>query len=242
MKSLLLIGIALVVLGSQETQEVSKAKRPEPTTNCPVLIVVDGSSVVVRNDEGSIRVWLLGVEQPETKHDGACEALRVAHLKTLLEAQSVRLQVEPGREQDPKKRPVAHLYRVTDGLWVNEEMIRRGFGTASPYRFQDSEQFRAIEKEARVSKIGVWSPEALSAAAEDYDRKATERRGRQEQEIARRRAERNARREAINQQVEAARRRAREEARRESKEERCCGCGCHGKKSACHCKECACQT
>jgi micrococcal nuclease len=126
---------------------------------------VDGDTVRVRiasppPELGVIEtIRLIGVDTPETVHP--------------------RREVEPfGREasdftkarllgktvylafdwdlRDRYKRLLAYIY-TEDGLCHNAEIIREGFGHAyTRFNFRFMEEFRALEREARERKRGLW--------------------------------------------------------------------------------------
>jgi len=53
---------------------------------------------------------------------------------------------------------VAYVYREPDGLLVNLELVRQGYGHAlTEYPFDGLEQFIAAEREAREARRGLWA-------------------------------------------------------------------------------------
>jgi micrococcal nuclease len=76
----------------------------------------------------------------------------------LVEGKSVRLAYEPaGARVDRYGRTLAYLYRVDDGLFVNKELVARGYAHAyTKYPFAYLEDFRAAERTARERKLGLW--------------------------------------------------------------------------------------
>ena len=56
---------------------------------------------------------------------------------------------------------LAYVFRQGDGLLVNKEIIRRGYGhayTKYPFDAARMEEFKAAEQEAREHKRGLWEP------------------------------------------------------------------------------------
>jgi micrococcal nuclease len=144
-----------------------------PTAAAPtskVLRVVDGDTVVLLLDAQQVRVRLIGVDTPETVHPRmpverfGREATRF--LKELAEGKSVRVAYEPGPSRmDRYGRTLAYLYLEPGGLFINREIVARGYGYAyvkSPFQFMDD--FRAAERSARENRLGLWAPEAGIAA------------------------------------------------------------------------------
>ena len=64
-----------------------------------------------------------------------------------------------GRERDRHGRMLAHLYRRSDGLWVQGEMVSRGL--ARVYTFPDNRAMATAlyerESQARVARRGIWA-------------------------------------------------------------------------------------
>jgi micrococcal nuclease len=127
----------------------------------PALIrverIVDGDTVVLAGI-GTVR--LIGVDAPETVDPREpVEAFgkeAAAFLTGLLAGRSVRVEYDQQRT-DKYNRTLAYLY-VADGLLVNREIIRQGFGHAyTEFPFRLLEDFRAAEREARAQGRGLWS-------------------------------------------------------------------------------------
>jgi hypothetical protein len=82
--------------------------------------------------------------------------------KNLLTGEAVYLEYEPGPSTlDKYGRTLAYLYRVPDGLFINLEIIREGYGHAyTRFPFQYMELFRFYEGKARESTKGLWADDA----------------------------------------------------------------------------------
>jgi endonuclease YncB( thermonuclease family) len=86
--------------------------------------------------------------------------------------QSVRLQQALVREQRLRAEAEFHraqverdLYLEPGGLFVNREIVARGFGHAYvKYPFRHMEDFRAAERSAREKRLGLWGPDRPAAA------------------------------------------------------------------------------
>jgi micrococcal nuclease len=111
-------------------------------------------------------VRLTGVDTPETVHPSkpverfGREAARF--LKDLIGGKSVRLVHDPGSaHRDRYGRTLGYLYLEPGGLFVNREIVARGYEhayTKYPFRFMD--EFRAAERSARERRLGLWAPGA----------------------------------------------------------------------------------
>lgn len=127
-----------------------------------VIRVIDGDTVVLLLEGKETRVRLIGVDTPETVHPQKAveaygkEASRFT--ENLLKGESVYVEYEPGPSKlDRYGRTLAYLYRVPDGLFVNLEIVRQGYGHAYvAFPFQHMELFRSYERRAREAEKGLW--------------------------------------------------------------------------------------
>lgn len=134
-----------------------------------VTRVVDGDTVVLSDDR---KIRLIGVDTPElheseklerdiihTRRDKATiQALgekAAEFTRKLVEGKEVRVRY--GRQKEDRYgRTLAYLY-LRDGTFVNEEIIRRGFGNAYiKFPFRHMKKFQRDEKTARESRRGLW--------------------------------------------------------------------------------------
>jgi micrococcal nuclease len=152
-RTLLLSGLWLTLAVGLDAQNLYAVQR-----------VVDGDTVVL-TELGPVR--LIGVDTPETKDPRkpvqyyGIEAS--AFLQSMLSGQSVRVEYDHQR-RDKYQRTLAYLY-LSDGTFVNREIIRQGFGHAYlTYPFAYAEDFRAAEREAREAERGLWGQAPAKAA------------------------------------------------------------------------------
>jgi hypothetical protein len=84
----------------------------------------------------------------------------------LVEGKRVRLAYEPaGARVNKYGRTLAYLYLEPGGLFVNREIVARGFGHAYvKYPFRFMEDFRTAERSAREKRLGLWGPDRPAAA------------------------------------------------------------------------------
>jgi len=133
---------------------------------CPVLRVIDGDTIVVDSNGLKITVRLIGIDTPETKHPTkpvqyyGKEASRFTD--NLLKGEKVYLVGDTeGDKIDKYGRTLAHVYRAPDGLFVNAEIIRQGYGHAyTRFPFKYMEEFKQLERFARKAEKGLWGPTA----------------------------------------------------------------------------------
>jgi micrococcal nuclease len=121
-----------------------------------VIRVIDGDTLVLATLG---RVRLIGVDTPETKERRkpveyfGQESADFLH--QLTSGKDVRVDYD-FRRKDRYGRVLAYLY-LKDGTFVNEEIIRQGYGfayTKFPFRFM--EEFIRLEAEAREKNLGLW--------------------------------------------------------------------------------------
>ena len=137
----------------------------------PVRRVLDGDTVEIQYDGNPMTVRLIGVDTPETVHP--TKPVQVfgkeasAFTRNLLTGESVYLRFDEDRT-DKYGRLLAYLYRVPDGLFVNLEIVRQGYGHAyTRFPFKHMELFRHYEQQARTAKKGLWESANIREAEAD---------------------------------------------------------------------------
>ena len=87
----------------------------------------------------------------------------------MLSGQSVRVEYDHQRH-DKYQRTLAYLF-LSDGTFVNREIIRQGFGHAYvTYPFTYAADFRAAEREAREAERGLWGQAPAKASSVEPSR------------------------------------------------------------------------
>jgi micrococcal nuclease len=127
-----------------------------------VTRVVDGDTVVARIGGRSERVRYIGMDTPEDVKPGTpvqCYSrAAAAENRRLIEGRRVRL-VQDAEARDRYGRLLAYVYRASDGLFVNEELVRRGYArplTIPPNVAHEGEIAR-LAASARRAGRGLWS-------------------------------------------------------------------------------------
>jgi micrococcal nuclease len=121
--------------------------------------VVDGDTIVLAGGE---RVRYIGVDTPESVKPGTpvqCYAKAASHFNArLVEGRRVRLRYDAER-QDRYGRTLAYVFRSQDGLFVNAELVRRGYATTLtiPPNVAHADDFRQLARGARRAGRGLWS-------------------------------------------------------------------------------------
>jgi micrococcal nuclease len=118
--------------------------------------VIDGDTLVLDNGR---KVRLIGVDTPETNHPEIPVQRfgREATEFTKRMAEGMKIRVELGEPaQDSYGRELAYVF--VDGMLLNKEIVRRGYGyayTCFPHPRMD--EFVAAEQEARAKQYGLWN-------------------------------------------------------------------------------------
>jgi endonuclease YncB( thermonuclease family) len=129
----------------------------------PVLFVADGTTLVVRLDGQARRVRLEGVDEI---HAGTWDAKSrrleaTRFLRSLVADRDMALEFGPGDREAGRAR----VRRIDDGLWVNREVVARGFGAPSASDFDGKDVFLNLAAEARSGRLGLWGEPTPSAEA-----------------------------------------------------------------------------
>src|SRR5439155_19121541 len=107
------------------------------------------------------RVRYIGMDTPEDVKPGVpvqCYALAAAAYNRRLVA-GRRVRLVPGAEpRDRYGRLLAYVYRGSDGLFVNEELVRRGFARALeiPPNTRFAAPIGQLARNAQVARRGLW--------------------------------------------------------------------------------------
>ncbi len=92
----------------------------------------------------------------DEKTVGAFAKKAKAYAQSLVEGRPVHLEYDWQRT-DKYGRTLAYVYREEDGLFINAEIIRQGYGLPIVYfPFRYKEEFRGLGDEARLKGRGLW--------------------------------------------------------------------------------------
>ncbi len=121
----------------------------------------DGDTIAVDMNGKQETVRFIGVDTPET-HDPRkavqCFGQAAAGFtKTLIGTDQVRLEADPlSTNRDRYDRLLRYVY-LPDGRLLEAEIIREGYGFAYlSFPFTKSDEFRALQDQAREAKRGLW--------------------------------------------------------------------------------------
>ena len=126
-----------------------------------VARVVDGDTIKVAGPGGPQTVRYIGMDTPETKKPGTpiqCFGKRASHEnERLVKNERVRLVVGAD-PHDRYGRLLAYVFRVRDGMFVNERLLEGGFARTLTIAPNDryASHFAAVQARARASRTGLW--------------------------------------------------------------------------------------
>ncbi len=147
-----------------------------------VVRVVDGDTLdigVPDGDKDRTRIRLWGVDTPEVAR-GRGEGMHFgseasAFAKRTLEGKDVHIVLSPRRTRGKYGRLLAYVFMERGGAMFNEMLLEGGYAYADlrfPHDYAD--RFRAIEKQSRRTKVGLWKDvtlETMPKWKQRYERK-----------------------------------------------------------------------
>ena len=127
--------------------------------------IVDGDNVIIDYEGTETSIRLIGVDTPETVHPRIPEEEfgkeATIFLRNLLQGESVYLRFGEN-ERDRFNRLLAYVYRAPDGLFVNLEIVRQGYGYAyTDFPFEHEALFVHYGERARLTMKGLWADQIL---------------------------------------------------------------------------------
>jgi|GEM_PF-1173651 len=154
-----------------EAGEWDEATTSEESADLPtretyaVMKVIDGDTIAISMNGKTETVRLIGIDTPETVDTRVavqCFGKESSEkLKSLLTGKEVSIEIDAGEgERDKYRRMLAYVF--SDGLHVNEYMVKEGYAYEytydSAYKYQ--KEFKAAEASAKAAGKGLWAPNA----------------------------------------------------------------------------------
>jgi micrococcal nuclease len=153
---LLAVAIAVAAIGG------GKLAGSTRSDSARVIRVVDGDTVVVQSGGRQEKVRYIGIDTPESVKPGTpvqcfAKAASAAN-KRLIEGQAVKL-VPDAEALDRYGRTLAYVYRASDGLFVNAELVKAGYARTLtiPPNVAHADEFAELATQARKAGRGLWS-------------------------------------------------------------------------------------
>lgn len=136
-----------------------QAELPRPPDNCELWQVVrikDGDTIDATRGDRTEPVRYIGMDTPERGRPLATEATE--YNRQLIENQTICMSVDIS-ERDRFGRLLRYIWRESDGLFVNGELVRAGYAVAARYPpdVRYAELFVQLQREATMAKRGLWS-------------------------------------------------------------------------------------
>lgn len=122
-----------------------------------VIRVVDGDTIEIK---GKVKIRLIGVDTPETKHPQKSEECfgkeATNKLNELVAGRKVRLEADK-EDKDRHERPLRYIW-LEDGRMLNQMLAEGGFGRAKFYspNTKYKKLFEGLEERARIERRGLW--------------------------------------------------------------------------------------
>ncbi|WP_051062625.1 thermonuclease family protein [Ilumatobacter nonamiensis] len=157
--------LAVAATGCDSSSDETTLIVPDGTVEANAVVdrVVDGDTVDVIIDGREERIRLIGIDTPETKRPNSpveCYGPEASAFTEALLPEGTLLRIERdvvGR--DDYGRLLGYLIRVDDGLFVNDEIVRRGF--AQPLSIAPNtvhaDLFVDAARTAERDDLGLWS-------------------------------------------------------------------------------------
>jgi micrococcal nuclease len=124
--------------------------------------VIDGDTVDIDINGRTERVRLIGVNTPETKHPTKpieCFGPEASAYMTQLLPKGTTVRIERDVEaRDRYGRMLLYLYLGSDNLFINLDLVARGYGTPmsiEPNTFHRNDFVRAAAQ-AEAANVGLW--------------------------------------------------------------------------------------
>jgi len=161
------LAVAAPAIQADSDSVVLRATREalERMTKCPVTEIIDGDTIRC----GALgRVRLLLIDTPERDQQPWGGRAREALAELLPVGSEARLETDV-QPRDRYRRLLAYVYR-TDGLQVNEMMVRNGFAEVVVYppNVRHVEVLRQARALARAARLGLWSTDASDCPPRDH--------------------------------------------------------------------------
>jgi len=137
--------------------------------NATVASIVDGDTIHATVDGVDERVRLIGIDTPEVAHPAsgdrppqAAECFGDAATDFTASLIPVGTPIRLERDvvgRDDYGRLLAYVYRASDGVLVNYEIVRHGFAQplTIPPNVAHSELFVGAARRAEQDDVGLWS-------------------------------------------------------------------------------------
>ena len=159
----LLAAVTACTNGSGANTATSTTAAGSFTPNATVIYVTDGDTIGVEVDGVEERVRLIGIDTPETKKPDTpvqCFGPEASAFTESLLPDGTALYLERDVEaRDQYGRLLAYVYRSDDGMFVNLEIISRGYARPLTIAPNDThaDEFAGAARSAQAADVGLWA-------------------------------------------------------------------------------------
>ncbi len=158
----LLVGLASCSNSSQLRLPQQQQQQSGQADLVEIAHVIDGDTVDIDINGHTERVRLIGLNTPETKHPTKpveCFGPEASAYLTQLLPKGTDVRIERDVEaRDRYGRMLLYVYRDSDNLFVNLDLVARGYGTPmsiEPNTFHRNDFVRAASQ-AEAANVGLW--------------------------------------------------------------------------------------
>ena len=127
-----------------------------------VVEVIDGDTLDLFIAGHRLRVRLIGIDTPETKHPSKpiqCFGPEATAFTESLLQRGTEIRIERDNEaRDTYDRLLVYLYRTSDNMFINLELVLQGYAdvlTIEP-NIAYLDKFVAASRDAHLSNRGMW--------------------------------------------------------------------------------------
>ena len=149
---------------NQETYKTEKAGAKLYT----VTRTIDGDTIEVLIDGNTEKIRLIGIDTPESVHPDQSKNVPEGKIaseftKSKLEGKQVALELDV-EERDRYGRLLAYVW--IDNVMFNKMLLSEGLAQVSTYppNVKYTNDFLALEKQARENSVGLWSQQVATTA------------------------------------------------------------------------------
>lgn len=122
-----------------------------------VVRLEDALTLLVKRNGKQSKVQFAGLRLPPEANLSACERA----IENLVGGESVGVDYVGDANVE---EPHAYVFRAPDGLFVNVEILRSGYGVPSDEKHEHLDIFRAYHERAKSLRKGIWNDAAARPA------------------------------------------------------------------------------
>ncbi|MCK5243217.1 thermonuclease family protein, partial [bacterium] len=120
----------------------------ENNENYRVIKIISNRSLVAKRNDQKTKIYLIGIKWSGDKSG-------IQYLEKTLLGKEIYLEKEKTKDSDQGLQ--VYVFRYEDDLFINCEIIRRGYGAFDKGNSRKyMAELKAAEKEAKLAKAGIW--------------------------------------------------------------------------------------